>query len=134
MVFTILFASSILMGSPFLKRYSTCSTSAPAPSSRRPRWTRRLSGWCRTPRRHIRPRTCASWTAWFARPSTCAARPCATPSSNCSAPRTSRPPEWTARCVPNSWTWPPSCAWPTGWPNCPPRTFPRIDSGRHTDA
>ncbi|PYC27951.1 hypothetical protein DMX06_03360 [Pseudomonas mosselii] len=26
----------------------------------------------------------------------------------------------TAACAPSSWTWPPSCAWPTSWQNSKP--------------
>ena len=68
------------------------------------------SAWCHTRHYRTRPRTIACSSGWCAKPSTCAARPCATPSSSCCRTKPSKPPAWTAGCARNSWTWPPSCA------------------------
>lgn len=59
--------------------WSTCSMSALVPSTHLRKWIRQSSAWCRTKCCRSRPRTTCCWSVSFAKRSTSAARPCATP-------------------------------------------------------
>ncbi|AZF07676.1 SSU rRNA (adenine(1518)-N(6)/adenine(1519)-N(6))- dimethyltransferase [Pseudomonas sp. R5-89-07] len=63
--------------------WNICSTWAQVHSTRHRRSTRPSCAWCRMPCCRTRPRTTNCWSASCAKPSTNAARPCATRSRRC---------------------------------------------------